>query len=51
MQTTLDEIQWLEMASCRFWVRVYEVKAQTGCSLELAIKAVQMSDRLTATHR
>jgi len=45
---TLDELQWLELAGPRFWARVYALKAQTGCTLEMAIKAVQAADRTPA---
>jgi len=44
-QTT--ELQWIEMAGPRFWARVYEVRAQTNCTIELAIKAVQAADKDT----
>ena len=45
---TLTEIEWIEMDAPRFWSRVYTLKAQTNCTLEQAIQAVQLSDRSTS---
>ncbi len=46
MQTTAQtELQWIELASCRFWARVHQLMYDTACTLELAIKAVQAADR------
>jgi hypothetical protein len=42
-QTT--ELQWIEMAGPRWWARVYTLKAQTNCTIELAIRAVQLTDK------
>jgi hypothetical protein len=41
----MNELQWIEMAGPRFWARVYALKAETNCSLELAIRAIQLTDR------
>jgi hypothetical protein len=48
MQTTpqpLSDLEWLEMANRMFWSRVYTLKAQTGCTLEMAILAIRDADR------
>jgi hypothetical protein len=41
----MTELEWLEMASPRLWARVYTLKAQTNCTLEHAIQAVQATDK------
>lgn len=41
----LNELEWIELASRKFWARVYSLKALTNCTLEDAIKAVQATDQ------
>jgi hypothetical protein len=42
-QTT--ELEWIEMAGPRGWARVYQLIAETSCTLEHAIQAVQATDK------
>ena len=41
----LNELQWAEMAGPRWWARVYQLIADTGCSIEQAIKAIRDADQ------
>lgn len=41
----MNELQWIEMAAPRFWARVYTLKAETNCTIELAIRAVLAADK------
>jgi len=41
----MTELEWLDLASVRFWARVYALRALTNCTLEDAIRAIQLADR------